>query len=149
METDNRFKDVQFMTAAEKQRVLNAWVRFVRSRFALRSFTTALYQHLTLHSGFIGHYSRSGFYAVYFEDPLATQKFLDQFDRSKGCPSVEFGGSGWMENEDYRDINGAMVDAAMTMMPALRCMLRERETVEAQHEFNQAERRLKEILKAG
>ena len=108
----------------------------------------SLYEHLIQHSGFIAHTSRYGFHEVYFDDPSVTQRFLDQYDRSKGCQSVEFGGSGWLENEDYRDINGAMVDAATELLPELRRMLRERETAKARQELVSAERRL-EILTAG
>ena len=148
MRTSDQFRDVRFMTAAEKRRVLCQWARFLKSGFDARHFMKSLYQHLTLHCSYIAHYSKAGFFEVYFEDPSATQHFLDQYDRSKGCLSVEYGNAWWINDEDYRDINGAMVDAAMAMMPALRRMLRERETVKAQQEFNQAERRLQEILAA-
>ena len=96
----NEFKDVRFMTAAEKKKVLRQWVRFLKSGFDARIFMKSLYQHLIQHCSFIAHYNLGGFYAVYFVDPTATQRLLDQFDRSKGCLSVEYGGSGWMENED-------------------------------------------------
>jgi len=106
----------------------------------------SLYDHLIQHCSFIAHYNRGGFYAVYFEDPTNTQRFLDQFDRSKGCLSVEYGYAWWINDEDYRDINNAMVDATTGLLPELRHMLRERETAKARQEFEQAERRLKDIL---
>ena len=146
METGNQFKDVRFMTATEKQKVLRQWVRFMKSGFDARHFMKSLYHHLTQHCSFICHYNLGGFYGVYFEDPSATQRFLDQFDRSKGCLSVEYGYAWWINDEDYRDINGAMVDAATGLLPELRHMLRERETAKARQEFEQAERRLKDIL---
>jgi hypothetical protein len=135
MET-TEFKDVRFMTAAEKRKVLRQWVRFLKS----------LYHHLIQHCSFIAHYNLGGFYGVYFEDPSATQRFLDQFDRSKGCLSVEYGYAWWINDEDYRDINNAMVDAAAALMPSLRSMLKERETAKARQELEQAERRLKAVL---
>jgi len=39
-----------------------------------------------------------------------------------------------------------MVDATTGLLPELRHMLRERETAKARQEFEQAERRLKDIL---
>jgi len=142
----NEFKDVRFMTADEKRRVWRQWTRFLKSGFDARHFMKSLYHHLIQHCSFIAHYNLGGFYAVYFEDPSATQRFLDQFDRSKGCMSVEYGYAGWINDEDYRDINCAMVDAATEMLPALRRMLRERETTKARQELEQAERRLKAVL---
>ena len=127
METNDQFKDVRFMTAAEKRRVLLQWVRFMKS-------------------GFDAHFNRGGFYEEYFKNPSDTQRFLDQFDRSKGCRSVEYGDAGWLNDEEYRDLNGAMVDAATGALPELRRMLRERETLKARQEFDRAERRLKEML---
>lgn len=146
METSDQFRDVRFMTALEKRRVLRQWVGFLKSGFDARRFMKSLYEHLIQHCDFIAHFSRKGFYASYFEDPSATQMILDQFDRSKGCLSVEYGGSGWINTEDYRDINGAMADAATELLPELRPMLRERETAMARQAFDHAERRLKELL---
>ena len=148
METSNQFKDVRFMTAAEKMWVLRQWVRFMKSGFDARHFMKSLYDHLIQHCSFIAHYNRGGFYAVYFDDPSATQRFLDQFDWSKGCLSIEYGYAWWINDEDYRDINNAMVDATTGLLPELRRMLRERETAKARQEFEQAERRLKDILTA-
>ena len=145
MET-TEFKDARFMTAAEKKRVLRQWKLFLKSGFEARLFMKSLYHHLTQHCSFICHYNVGGFYGVYFEDPSANQRFLDQFDRSKGCLSIEYGYAWWINDEDYRDINNAMVDATTGLLPELRHMLRERETAKAKQEFDQAERRLKDIL---
>jgi hypothetical protein len=136
------------MTAAEKKKVLRQWVRFLKSGFEARLFMKSLYHHLIQHCSFIANFNRQGMYSVYFEDPSAAQRFLDQFDRSKGCLSVEYGYAWWINDEDYRDINGAMVDATTGLLPELRHMLRERETAKARQEFEQAERRLKDILTA-
>ena len=146
MQTNEQFKDVRFMTGAEKMRVLRQWVRFMKSGFDARHFMKSLYHHLIQHCSFIANFNRQGMYSVYFVDPSATQRFLDQFDRSKGCLSVEYGDTGWLESEDYRDINNAMVDAPAELLPALRSMLKERETAKARQELEQAERRLKAVL---
>ena len=62
---------------------------------------------------------------------------------------MEYGYAWWMNDEDYRDINNAMVDAAAALMPALRGMLKERETAKARQALEQAERRLKTVLTTG
>ena len=146
METSNQFKDVRFMTAAEKQRVLRQWGRFMKSGFDAGHFMKSLYEHLIGHCSYIAHFSRQGFFETYFIAPSATQRFLDQFDRSEGCLSVEYGYAWWINDEDYRDINGAMVDAATGLLSELRRMVREREAARARTELERAERRLKEIL---
>ncbi len=37
--------------------------------------------------------------------------FCTQFDRDKGCVSIEYGDTYWQHDTDYCDINTAMVDA--------------------------------------
>lgn len=148
MNTTGQFKDVRFMTAAEKQKVLGHWVKFLEGDLAPRLFTKSLYEHLINHASFIAHFSAGGFIETYFTDPTDTQRFLDQFDRAKGCRSIEYGDTGWIDTEDYRDINGAMVDEATGRLPELRRMLRNREVAKARQELGQAERRLKQILSA-
>ena len=146
MKTSSQFKDARFMTAAEKQRVLRQWIGFMKSGFAARHFTKGLYGHLIQHCSFIAHFNRGGFHAVYFGNPSATQRFLDQFDRSKGCRSAEYGDAGLIDDEDYRDINGAMADLATAMMPALRRTLREREIAGARQELARSDERLRQLL---
>ena len=146
MKAGSQFKDARFMTAADKQKVLGCWVKFLEGGFEARLFTAALYEHLSQRAAFVAHYDRAGFHAVYFTDPSDTQRFLDQFDRSKGCRSIEYGDIGWINDEDYRDINNALVDAATEMIPGLRRMLREREIAKARQKLGQAEGRLKQLL---
>lgn len=148
MKASIQFKDARFMTAAEKQRVLGQWVAFLRGGFDARHFMKSLYEHLIGHCSYIAHFSRQVFFETYFIDPSATQRFLDQFDRAKGCLSVEYGDAGWINNEDYRDINAAMVDAATGLLPELRRVLRDREVAKARQELEQAEGRLKQVLAA-
>ena len=73
---------------------------------------------------------------------------MDQFDRSTGCVSAEYGVASWLNKEDYRDINDAMVEVATGLLPELRRLLRERETANARQELAQAERRLNTLLAA-
>ncbi len=101
-------KDVQFMTAKEKGMVLKQWKTFIKNGFKQKHFTQRLYIYLTLHCSFIAHFDRRGFYATYFSEPNGTARFLAQFDREKGCVSVEYRTSSWATNPDYSDLNGEM-----------------------------------------
>jgi len=98
------FRDVQFMTAPEKESVLRDWERFIESGFERRRFTDRLYKHLTLHCSFIAHYDINGFYSEYFSEKRNTAKFIDQF--TSGI-SAEYGMDYWLKG-DYEDINQAM-----------------------------------------
>jgi hypothetical protein len=98
------------MSSAEKEKVLKDWKKFIESDFSRAKFTKKLYNYLTLHCSFIAHFNQQGFYSSYFEDPEDTLKFLKQFDRDYGCKSVEYGMDYWITDEDYRDINSAMVN---------------------------------------
>ena len=112
------FTSTKFMTAQEKRRVLEAWETFLKSGCRRESFTKALYEHLINHCFFIAHYDRGGFYQTYFANGEDTAHFLTQFDRSKGCVSVEYGMDYWLHG-DYADINNAMVDVAAKYIPVL------------------------------
>jgi hypothetical protein len=126
---ETRFNDVPFMSALDKEKVLKAFKRFVKSGFAWTSFSKALYEHLYLHCGFIAHYDRNGFwdyhfyyfsrsgewnderfqeFLIAFIDREAEYKFGDRF-----CVRSRIGGTGAAissYNRDYLDINLAMSD---------------------------------------
>lgn len=116
----HEFKTVPFLSAREKECVLADWKRFLPP-LALdepgdeidRRFTRRLSHHLKQHCSFIAHYNRNGFYEAYFADPEDPPKFLQQFDKDKGCVSWEYGATYWLDgpNGDYADINRAMCDA--------------------------------------
>ena len=121
----SHFTDAQYMTAQQKRRVLGDWVRFWASGMAFERFTKRLYAHLTLHCEFIADFNRRSFFETYFADPEALQRFLDQFDRAKGCVSTEYGMTYWIRDGNecsaaYHDLNNSMVDAIADMLPALR-----------------------------
>jgi len=121
-----QFQDSEFMTAEEKQLVLKQWLTFLKHGCKWEHFTKRLYHHLIQHCSFIAHYDRSGFYADYFETGDDRAKFLSQFDKRKAAPfsgrniprSVEYGTIYWAE-DDYADINLAMIEAASGYIPAL------------------------------
>ncbi len=143
----SHFTDAQYMTAQQKRRVLGDWVRFFETGMEFKRFTKRLYQHLTLHAEFIAHFNRQGFYQTYFADPEALQRFLDQFDRSKGCVSTEYGMTYWIRDGNdvsaaYYDLNNALVDAIAGMLPALREQARQRAVDAAQEEVRAAEQKL-------
>lgn len=118
------FKDVEFMTAKEKELVLKAWKNFLNklleskgevyedrgSSFPIlyRSFTERLYSHLHLECSFIAHYDKHGFFQTYFADPEDSLNFFQQFDKDKNNLSFEYGGRMWLTYEPYNDINQAM-----------------------------------------
>ena len=115
---DYIMKDTQFMTAKEKTATLKAWETFLKYGCKREHFTKALYHHLMQHCSFIAHYDINGFYCEYFERGDDTVKFLSQFDKAKGCLSVEYGYDYWLGG-DYSDINPAMVDIAARYIAGL------------------------------
>lgn len=119
--TTPTFRDAEFMTAAQKAKVLKAWVAFLKSGLAWAKFSQPLYHHLYQHCSFIAHNDRSGFYSVYFTtDAKATLAFLDQFDPDGRGVSVECGNTHWRTFEDYRDLSDAMREAARPFLVGLR-----------------------------
>ena len=146
----SHFTDAQYMTAQQKRRVLGDWVRFFAGGMEIKRFTKGLYEHLTLHCAYIAHYSRAGFFQTYFADPEALQRFLDQFDRSKGCVSTEYGSTYWIRDGNecsaaYYDLNNALVDAIADMLPALREQARQRAVDAAQEQARLAEQKLAKL----
>ncbi len=143
----SHFTDAQYMTAQQKRRVLGDWMRFFAGGMEFKRFTKRLYEHLTLHCSFIAHFNRQGFYQTYFADPEALQRFLDQFDRAKGCVSTEYGMTYWIRDgndvsQQYYDLNEALVDTIADMLPALREQARQRAVEAARQAVAAAERRL-------
>lgn len=99
------FQDGEFQSAAEKQKVLKAWVAFLKSGCAKEKFTKALYDHLHLHLPFIAHYSQQVFYNTYFERGDDTVRFFQTVKDFVVGPMSN------MRNRDYDDINHALIDA--------------------------------------
>ncbi len=149
----SHFTDAQYMTAQQKRRVLGDWVRFFQSGMELKRFTKRLYQHLTLHCSFIAHFNRQGFFDTYFANPESFQRFLNQFDRTKGCVSSEYGMTYWIRDgndvsAEYYDLNNALVDAIADMLPALREQARQRAVEAAQEQVRLAEQKLARLQAA-
>ena len=147
----SHFTDAQYMTAPQKRRVLGDWMRFFENGMEFKRFTKRLYEHLTLHCSFIAHFNRQGFYQTYFADPEALQRFLDQFDRSKGCVSTEYGMTYWIRDGNdvsaaYYDLNNALVDAIADMLPALREQVKQQGIEAARNELKAAEERVARLV---
>ncbi len=143
----SHFTDAQHMTAPQKRRVLGDWVRFFQTGMGFKRFTKRLYEHLTLHCSFIAHFNRQGFYQTYFADPESLQRFLDQFDRSKGCVSVEYGMTDWIRDgndvsAEHHDLNNGLVDAIADMLPTLREQAKQRAVDAAREQVKAAEQKL-------
>jgi hypothetical protein len=116
-----QFADETFMSAVEKESVLQAWVRFLKNGCAWHDFTIELYQHLTLHCAFIAHYNRLGFYEYYFANPgEQTFRFLDQFDPAKPGVSAEIGMMYWLNGPTASDLNRAMRETTAPYIARIR-----------------------------
>ena len=112
--------DSQFMTAAEKSKVLKQWERFLSNGLTKEYFTRALYKHLINNCSFIAHYDIHGFYSTYFEHGDDIRHFLSQFDTRQGTPrSIEYGWTPWITGEEYSDINTEMCRIAAKYIPVL------------------------------
>ena len=121
-------KDVKFMSATEKKKVLSHWERFLESNCAREKFTKSLYHHLINNCSFIAHYDINGFYATYFEEGEDTIRFLSQFDNSNGIPkSTEMGMTYWYTDPDYNDLNSAMCEVASKYIPLLSKMAKQKQ----------------------
>lgn len=115
-------KDTKFMSADEKRKVLRQWVQFLEGGLTKDKFTKALYEHLINHCSFIAHYDIHGFYDTYFTAGDDTKTFLSQFDQrnathlgrgGKYVPlSIEYGMTYWATDDEYGDINQAMISLA-------------------------------------
>ena len=149
----SHFTDAQYMTAQQKRRILGDWGRFFETRMDYKRFTKRLYEHLTLHCSFIAHFNRQGFFDTYFANPEGLQRFLDQFDRTKGCVSTEYGMTYWIRggndvSQQYYDLNGALVDAIADMLPALREQARQRAVENARQQLRASEQKLARLQDA-
>ena len=114
------FKDVEFMTAKEKELVVKRWETFLKGGCQRKNFTKALYNHLIQHCSFIAHYDIDGFFGTYFENGEDKAHFLKQFDNRNGIPkSVEYGMIYWYTASDYSDINSEMCRVASKYIPQL------------------------------
>ena len=114
--------DTEFMSAADKEKVLRQWKLFLKSGLRKDKFSRALYDHLILHCSFIAHFDIHGFYDTYFTRGNATARILGQFDDGDGLKlpeGIEIGGTHWYTDERYADINAAMCEAARPYLPQL------------------------------
>lgn len=116
------FADEQFMSAAEKRKVLCAWIKFLKNGCAESQFTESLYHHLSQHCSFIAHFDRFGFYDFYFAR-ITPQlfRFLNQFDPELPGISAEYGTTHWLSvHNTGGDLNRAMREAARPYLQRLR-----------------------------
>jgi hypothetical protein len=110
------FTDCEFMSAKEKELVLKQWRTFLKKLIEAdflevtscdygqypssldKPFTERLYKHLSLHCGFIAHYSRRGFLSSRFGNSATIQETIRQLEQGIPYPG-------------FMDLNKAMVDS--------------------------------------
>jgi len=117
------FVDEQYMSAREKQFVLDDWKRFITGGFREVDFTEALYRHLTLHCSFIAHTNRRHFYEIYFDDKTAALAgFINQFGGSKQAAETH-----WIDwrTGNTSDLKLAMCEEATALYPHFERVLTE------------------------
>lgn len=121
------FKDVQYMSAAEKLKVAKNWETFLRARCAaknpsemLRAWTRALYNHFYLHLGHIAHYDIHGFYQAQWAswDTFVENVIKLAGDRDHmGSPLAR---GAWGANVDYEDLGHWIVEVAKEYLDDVR-----------------------------
>ena len=93
----SKFKDAEFMSAEEKEKVLRDWIGFLNSKLKKEKFTKWLYLHLSLHCGFLAQHDFHGFFSAHFESVTTATLFFQKVRQyQKFYP-------------DYVDLNTAMV----------------------------------------
>lgn len=116
------FKDAQFLTAKEKEKLVKNMKSFLKNDFSITTFTDALYKHFSLHCGFIAHYDRNGFWNTYFTSPEGKVRWAKAF-----C--------GYSEMGDYTDVNKVLKEMIhehmLLKMGSLRHAAKERDIAQA------------------
>jgi hypothetical protein len=105
------FKDVEFMTAREKELVLKNWRNFLKNGLQKQHFTKRLYEHLHLHCGYIANFNIHGFFSVYFEAGQDTERFFEHF--------CNYTAANYGANGDYGDVNTAMRQVYEEFKPSI------------------------------
>lgn len=93
------FKDVDFMSAKEKELTLKDWKAFLQNGLKWEYFSRRLYEHLHIHCGFIAHYDRQGFHCEYFNSRVDAGIFFNRLFKDN---------SYYFHLSDYADLNNAM-----------------------------------------
>jgi len=106
------FKDAEFMSAKEKEKVFKVFQRVIKAR-DINKMTKALYTHLHVHCDFIAHYNIKGFKAVYSGQGF--REFIQHFDRNQPNWMREI----WVNQDDYKDINIPMADLVTKEAPKI------------------------------
>ena len=83
------FIATQWATAADKEKFVAAFKRFVQRGFPPSAFTKKMYQQMSMMRGHIAEYNQLGFYNVWFRAPASRAEFLNRWARSPvyGDPS--------------------------------------------------------------
>lgn len=125
-----KYTDVQFMTAAEKAGVARDFELFVVARLMMdhsqlqetdygslfKPFTKRLYDHHSLHLGFIAHFNRSGFFGAQYEQTEDFLRNIQTFARGEGHMGYSF------LYTDYGDLNAVIQKVAQHYLPAVEAL---------------------------
>jgi len=129
-----KFKDVESMSAKDKQAFIKGWERFLKSGMKRTLFTDRIYTHLYLHCGFIAHYNLEQFYEVRIQDP-------------KGRRETFFQLLNYLPAQDYRDVHSEMGVIIQKYIKDILKQTDEQEIEEIQQERSSIGRRLAELIK--
>ncbi|MDA8106103.1 MAG: hypothetical protein M0Z71_12090 [Nitrospiraceae bacterium] len=119
------FTDTKWLSSDEKRKVLKQWTSFVKNGFSESLFTSAIYDHLHLHCGYIAHYNKHGYYGEYwgaYAGDLHRHAREDRFS-VRPVPKAFYNWESFVRQfdiwGDYRDIGAAMM---MVLKAELECL---------------------------
>lgn len=145
------YKDVQFMTAKLKAKVVRDWERFIVARLKLKRsdtlpgsdwgpvfkpFSKDLYNHFNQHLGYIAHGSQWGFFGVQFENTADFLRNVKQI--SEGRDGMGFG----MNREHYADVNRSMTSIARVYLAEVESLKRDEDEEDERQALASARRLL-------
>ncbi len=114
------FTSVEFISADEKRKILKRWTVFVKAGFQWHLFTEAIYNHISLHCGYIAHYDRHCFYTTYWAAEELHQYAKDCNLDIRPVPTSFYG---WESFLKQFDIWGNYADISYHMMKVLEAEL--------------------------
>lgn len=115
------FKDTEFMSASDKARVREDWIRLLDhvakegvSDEMPSAFTNRLYEHIHMHCGHIAHHCKRGFWMAQLSTAQRALAFIEGM-AANGMVT-------WTVYE-YRDINSAMLNETRARLEKLQDLL--------------------------
>lgn len=84
MFTENQFTPTRWNTAKDKAEFCNRFVRFVKSGYDRKIFTSKFYTRLSLMFGHIANYNANGFYNTFFTTEKGKVRFAE-YTQNANC----------------------------------------------------------------